>query len=857
MLESKYMTKAIQDIVAEEKLPDRADDIIPLISNGEEYISQEGETWDFKETWPFSYSDDYFGGLARLVCAFANTSGGLIIFGVDDNTRKGGRTKTQPNVDRFEQAFEQLTGVKAPIQLRRYKSLALGDVDVLLVSRKKSSQLPFRFCRKIGSYPTDVIWVRRGSEVRAASSADIPLLYLRGVSNSIDVKSPIGHLPPSPSTVKEFVGRMITMDRVFKWISKDDEPRAFLFGKGGSGKSTIAFEVFKHIRSSGGTIKISDENEIEKAIFVSAKQKFLDVEKQAQSKFLWNDFDDECTLYTSILISGGYPPDLIFSDDIVKLKDSIKDFFNNHACFLVIDDIDTLTTAGVEAGIDFLYGVLWKSQKRSKVLYTLRNRPTHSIRSSIEVSGLDNDEYDQFLDVCSEQFKVAKPSKAFADGALKSISEGRPLVIESIVALRRHAGSYELALSLFEKGSGDDVRSYVFRREWDALDPIDKGRELLAILAINGEPLAFDDLVVISQVEQSRVKDGIASVQEMFLTTEDAGANSLYSLGDLTKAFVMRASLELDLIDTIKARVRHYRSSHYPDRPELSRLQVKMERALPELRQGDLDRMQALAVEMNSRKFEPSIFEDPRFLALRGYVQLLLPNGSRVNAREDLRRALSFKFSPDEAYIRAWFEMERNSDTGDERTKEIAEAVVQAKGYSQEFKSEVRFWRASYLYTMARQHFSLEPEKSVERLFDSLENHMICFSEFLRLDSYRIRRSEEYTKNTAYFLIQKLIDSKQYQRIIKFFIEKSNNKIFFDALVEPMIYIFQIQLRYTSEKSDLHRLEGHLNSIIKNVGAKSIWHDDGLRVEFIDGLRKIEVQIQKILGHSRRAQTLR
>jgi hypothetical protein len=72
-----------------------------------------------------------------------------------------------------------------------------------------------------------------------------------------------------------------------------------------------------------------------------------------------------------------------------------------------------------------------------------------------------------------------------------------------------------------------------------------------------------------------------------------------------------------------------------------------------------------------------------------------------------------------------------------------------------------------------------------------------------------------------------------------------------------MIYIFQIQLRYTSEKSDLHRLEGHLNSIIKNVGAKSIWHDDGLRVEFIDGLRKIEVQIQKILGHSRRAQTLR
>jgi predicted HTH transcriptional regulator len=149
------MTKAIQDIVAEGNLPENSDDVLPLISNGEEYISQEGETWDFKETWPFSYSDDYFGGLARLVCAFANTSGGLIIFGVDDSTRKGGRTKTQPNVDRFEQAFEQLTGVKAPIQLRRYKSLTLGDVDILLVSRKQSSQLPFRFSRRIGNYPPD------------------------------------------------------------------------------------------------------------------------------------------------------------------------------------------------------------------------------------------------------------------------------------------------------------------------------------------------------------------------------------------------------------------------------------------------------------------------------------------------------------------------------------------------------------------------------------------------------------------------------------------------------------------------------------------------------------------------------
>ena len=50
------------------------------------FTSIEGQHWDFKAEWPFSYSDSYFGGICRLICAFANSSGGLIIFGVKDDT---------------------------------------------------------------------------------------------------------------------------------------------------------------------------------------------------------------------------------------------------------------------------------------------------------------------------------------------------------------------------------------------------------------------------------------------------------------------------------------------------------------------------------------------------------------------------------------------------------------------------------------------------------------------------------------------------------------------------------------------------------------------------------------------------
>jgi len=50
---------------------------------GEQLIRRrEGETLDFKQEMPRS-SD-----LARLVTAFYNTQGGIIVFGVEDNTRR-------------------------------------------------------------------------------------------------------------------------------------------------------------------------------------------------------------------------------------------------------------------------------------------------------------------------------------------------------------------------------------------------------------------------------------------------------------------------------------------------------------------------------------------------------------------------------------------------------------------------------------------------------------------------------------------------------------------------------------------------------------------------------------------------
>jgi hypothetical protein len=75
--------------------------------------------------------------------------------------------------------------------------------------------------------------------------------------------------------------------------------------------------------------------------------------------------------------------------------------------------------------------------RRSKILYTLRNAPSHSLANAVEVRGLEGKDYEEFVSVCAAQFHVQAPDKGFVQSKLATVSERRPSVIESIIALVR------------------------------------------------------------------------------------------------------------------------------------------------------------------------------------------------------------------------------------------------------------------------------------------------------------------------------------------------------------------------------------------------------------------------------------
>ena len=195
--------KVLKYIDARE-LPDTEQFVEMFASDGARFIDQEDQNWDFKDRWPFSYSDEYFFAIARIISSFANTTGGFLIFGVHDVNRTGGHNKVIVNTDKLRQAIVANMGACPEFEVRRYELAKLGNVDCLLILPRKMGELPFRF-RKPTKYGFS-IWVRDGHSVSPADTKHLPILYCR--TDSADNQPIPGSLPPNPRTVTKFVGRL-------------------------------------------------------------------------------------------------------------------------------------------------------------------------------------------------------------------------------------------------------------------------------------------------------------------------------------------------------------------------------------------------------------------------------------------------------------------------------------------------------------------------------------------------------------------------------------------------------------------------------------------------------------------------
>lgn len=828
-------------------LPDPAEFFGLFLEDTELYVSAEGQCWDFKSEWPFSLSDEYFAGIVRLICAFANTHGGIIIFGVHDSKRTGGHNKVNINLDKFQIAVRQLLDFAPEMVLKSYGSKEGGAVDVLLVPPRPKKYRPLSFRKTIGKYQAGVLWVRRGHEVVEATPRDFPVLFCRvGNDQADDGAGELdGSLPPNPATIKRFVGRVPVISRLFDWLQNSDEPRTYLHGKGGSGKSTIAFEFARLVKDYGVGLPVHGGDEIDSVIYLSAKEKLLVTAGGPFVDMSDPDFSTESELYQKILFYSRWILDehALANLSLEELKSEVVDLFNHSSIMLVVDDIDTLTTKGVDPGSEFLFKVLCRAKKTSKVLYTLRNAPTQSIANSIEVPGLWGEDYDSFAIECARQFGVTEPSIDFRNGRLAALSERRPLVVESIVALVRTIGSYGRAADAFEQHDGEGVRDYVFLREWDALSGESPGRLLLAALSDLNSPIGFADLQTILQNDHSKVRDAIGAVREMFLTIDQAGEETLFSLAPLTKKFVSGKKDKLVGYNVLRERVKAFKRNIHVSSPDVARQVMLIERLLPP---RYLDHLPAAAAkawdEIGDTSLKPSITEDPLFRSLKGYVASSCRPARLTEAREAFKYASQMGFEPEFKYLLAWFNAEKSSGAMDGWCEHVAGLVMSGKRYTENEKISMISRRATSLYVRGRDLIHTDFSDAANMIQESLSLHLRAFRLNCNAGSRFADASENYARNTAHTLLSNCLRHGEVWEVLdRIYSLVGQKDVFLDPIASPLLETFNEINRVVRRQDAVNRVKQKLRGLADSIGERSLWleAEQGRRIgEAVRGLDK-------------------
>ncbi len=769
------------------------------------FTIQEGLFWDYKVEFPFSQSDDYFGGVVRLVCALANTYGGLVIFGVDDKSRLPGKNKVRVDIERFNRRLREVSSYPIECIHRRYHSPtgASADasdtnvndcVDIILVPQRIVGTPPVRLTSSIGRYRAGTIWHRLGAEVLTASSKDISFLYGSrrfededgSRSTRIDAL-----LPPSPSTLHEFVGRTAVLDSLYMWLLDHEEPRAFLWGIGGSGKSTLAYEFATILSDQGKDILCKDQKPIDWIGFFSAKERQV-ISVTGQIGNVAQDFSSSRELFELILELT----DWMSRDDISKLDDAeirreLRQLFDTQRLLIVMDDIDTLTTKGIDAGMEILFQIASRSKMGAKLLYTQRSMPTSSISNGIEVPGLRDDgpesEYRQFVRAYCRQLNLDPPGEAFVSDGLARASERRPLIVEVILGLKRTAGSYDTALKLFETSAGENARQYLFQREYMALPPDNRARILLAALALLREKRArFADLLGILQWNEQMLRDAIAAVREMFLQSDTSKGQEIeYTLGPLARDYIIGVSPNLSQFANLRSRVQSWQRSFQPIPARLRDLLTKAEHAV---RRND-PRLAWTAIEEGNRF--PDVFENPIYQARRARVAAEL--GNTQEARDALAKCMSLKHV-DIDLMRDLIAFEYRSGHGTQRAQEICRYVMTTKGFSNEQRAEFAQRLGGFLYFSGRQLVLVREEQGITDLEASISMHFSAATAAY-LDNFRLHaKTEEYCRSVCWLYFHSLVNRQEVERGIKFvpnlkseLVEYSARPMLIDWIVEPLL----------------------------------------------------------------------
>jgi hypothetical protein len=597
------------------------------------------------------------------------------------------------------------------------------DVSVVLVPRRGLIR-PASLIRQLGEYTPGTTWVRDRAEVLEAGPKHLAMLYagrrfLPADQANFDAVPIHRSLPPSPATMKSFIGRAKLMQKLWEWFVFGDHPRLYLHGPGGSGKSTLAFEFARLLAQSGEQVRLPGEERLDYVIFISGKETELNPLTAQQQVFTLRNFQNAKEQYTQILYHAGLTTEQeIETADENRLKLLLDDLFSNFSGLIVLDDIDALSRKGTDTGEEMLFMKAALAKKRTRILYTLRYPPPYALSSALEVPGLDeNTELVPFVETCATQFAVPEPIAEDME-PLRDATSSLPLLIETVLGLRKFSGNYQEALLGFKEKGGEEARRYLYQREYDRLSKEGKSRLVLAGLLLLEEPVSFMTLTGLFQFTREHVRDALTECTSVFLSISESNdtGETLYQLAPPCVPFIHLVSEKLTHFEILKKSVDHFRKIGPKISPKEAATIVSMER---HIKTGNFGEIVAIGKSFSR---EDPVLVNPKVRAWLGQAYAELGPDCREQAREWFRAAEGLSYR-DVFMMRRWFNMEFRSGYGLAEAERICRVMLDDPKLGHRHKSEFLSKRAKCFDSQGGSVLNVSRDKGLALLRQAIDTY--------------------------------------------------------------------------------------------------------------------------------------
>ena len=399
------------------------------------------------------------------------------------------------------------------------------------------------------------------------------------------------------------------------------------------------------------------------------------------------------------------------------------------------------------------------------------------------------------------------PSPGVLGGRLREVSEGIPLIVETVIGLRKSCGSYDDAITEFMTFGGSDARRYLFAREYNALGNNHRAKLLLAALALFDKPVTTEELGYALQFDKTVIHDAIGAISEMFLKSvaQDDGTTR-FTVGEVTRQFVIEESANLDRFALLKNRIVNYQKPFAGKSKKLVLVAEKVEQLLSRGYYGQ-------AVAEIDRIQDPEIIEhrDFKVLAARLY------SNARVGRQEEARQLFEDMFAMKVTNVRLyreWVIMERRTSSSLHKVREVCDRIIAAEWIRDDDKLYFYFSRAVAYYNRGRELLSLDSPDAFGCFVDAMNDHLVVNDRKDTAGREFFERSDEYCANTMHNLVLAAGRLAMEKELIRYIERLAGQKkgLAVDPIAGPLLeYIRSISER--GQKNELDRAYVYLGRI--------------------------------------------